>query len=902
MAVKVREVVTGDGVRARAWAMEVADVAAALAVDSTVGLTPADAEARVEELGPNELAETARRSSVALFAAQFTNTMTVVLIAAGFITALIGDRKDAVVITAIVIVNAVVGFVQEHQAEQAMVALRKMTAELALVRRDGDVLHVPTASLVPGDVVMLATGDVVPADLRLLESVGLRVNEAALTGESEAVAKHVRRLEHADALSDRHNLAFKGTAVTSGRGVGLVVGTGMSTELGRIATLLQAGRSGSTPLQRRLAQLGRRMAAGAVVVCAVAFGVGVAAGEPAEDMFLVAVSLAVAAVPESLPAVVTVALALGARRMAERRAIVRKLPAVEALGSVTVICTDKTGTLTQNQMFVERVWAPDVGDRVVRGDGYTPAGEVDGPPAEGLSRLGLIAAACNDSLLHAPENDGPWTLTGDPTEGALLALSGKLTIDGPDVSRPRPRAIEIAFDADRRRMTTAHCERDGRVWVASKGALDALAPHLGDGAELGEAREVAAAWASAGYRVLALADRRLPSLPDRLDDLEHDLRLAGLVAMADPPRPEVRAAIAACHSAGITPVVITGDDPRTGTAIARRLGILDTDGDVITGAELDELDDDALCARVDRIAVYARASPEQKLRIIDAWKARGAVVAMTGDGVNDAPALRRADVGVAMGITGTDVSKDAADVVLADDNFATIVDAIAEGRRIYDNLRRFVRYLLTTNTGEIWLMIAAPVLGLPIPLLPLQLLWVNLVTDGLPAVALGLEPAEPDVMRRPPRRPTESIFARGLWQHALWVGILMAGVGLAVQATARAAGWEWRTMVFTTTAFLQLGHALAIRSERQSLRSMGLFSNWRLLAAVAVTILLQLVLVYFPPLHDWFGTAALGPAELGVTLAASTTVLLAVEGEKLVRRRALAHGGQRAQDGGHGPV
>jgi Ca2+-transporting ATPase len=392
--------------------------------------------------------------------------------------------------------------------------------------------------------------------------------------------------------------------------------------------------------------------------------------------------------------------------------------------------------------------------------------------------------------------------------------------------------------------------------------------------------------------VLALADRWLPALPGHLDELEHELRLVGLVAIADPPRPEVGPAIVACHTAGITPVVITGDDVRTAAAIARRLDIFAGDREVITGADLDGLDDGALTERVERIAVYARASPEQKLRIVDAWKAHGAVVAMTGDGVNDAPALRRADIGVAMGITGTDVSKEAADIVLADDNFATIVDAVAEGRRIYDNLRRFVRYLLTTNTGEIWLMIAAPVLGLPIPLLPVQLLWVNLVTDGLPAVALGLEPAEEDVMRRPPRRPSESIFAGGLWQHALWVGLLMGAVGLTVQAAARAAGWEWRTMVFTTIALLQLGHALAIRSERQSLVSLGLFTNWRLVAAVAATVVLQLLLIYLPPLQDWFGTAALGATELAVTVAASTVVFLAVELEKLLGRRASDRGGR----------
>ncbi len=870
------------------WAMDVADVAATLTVDPEVGLSSDEAAARLARVGPNELVETHRRSTVALFAAQFANTMTMVLIVAVTITIVIGDTKDAVMISAIVLVNAAVGFVQEHQAEQAMAALRRMTAEVARVRRDGGVAQVATSSLVPGDVVVLATGDLVPADLRLVESAGLRVNEASLTGESEPVAKHVRPLDHAEALSERRNLAFKGTAITYGRAVGIVVSTGMTTELGRIAGLLQAHDAGVTPLQRRLAHLGRRIATAAGIVCVVVFAIGVASGESSQDMFFVAVSLAVAAIPEGLPAVVTVALALGARRMAERRAIVRKLPAVEALGSVSVICTDKTGTLTKNEMFVEWVWTPDAGERTVTGEGYAPEGVVDGTPTDYLCRLGRIAGACNDAVLHAPADDGTWSLTGDPTEGALLALAAKLNTDEFDVSRPRPRIAEIAFDAERRRMTTAHREEAGNgVWVAAKGALDALAAHLDSASDVDSALDVATSWTSAGYRVLAFAERTLPSLPERLEALEHDLQLVGLAAIADPPRLEVRSAIAACHSAGVIPVVITGDDPRTAAAIAERLDILGGDREVITGVDLDALDDEALFERVENIAVYARATPEQKLRIVDAWKARGAVVAMTGDGINDAPALRRADIGVAMGITGTDVSKEAADMVLADDNFATIVEAIGEGRCIYDNLRRFVRYLLSTNTGEIWLMAAGPALGLPIPLLPVQLLWVNLVTDGLPAVALGLEPAESDVMNRPPRQTNESIFARGLWQHALWVGMLMAAVGLAVQVVARELGWEWRTMVFTTIAFLQLGHALAVRSERQSLVSLGLFTNWRLLAAVAVAVVLQFVLIYLPPLHDWFGTASLGPAELGVTMAASTIVFIAVELDKLLKQRSI---------------
>jgi Ca2+-transporting ATPase len=522
MAADAGDVVIDRGVRGRAWAMEIADVAAALAVDPATGLTSSEAAVRLASVGPNELVEARRRSMAALFAAQLANSMTMVLVAAAAITVLVGDTRDAVVISAIVVVNAVVGFVQEHQAERAMAALRRMTAEGARVCRDGQLGEVATVSLVPGDVVVLATGDVVPADLRLVESAGLRINEAALTGESEPVAKHVRPLESAQDLSDRRNLAFKGTSVTYGHGVGLVVGTGVATELGRIAGLLQSHGAGSTPLQRRLAHLARRMAAAAAIVCVVVFTAGVAAGEPSEEMFLVAVSLAVAAIPEGLPAVVTVALALGARRMAERRAIVRRLPAVEALGSVTVICTDKTGTLTQNEMLVERVWVPDASVRTVDGEGYAPDGSAGDDVTDDLCRLGRVAAACNDAVIHPPVGDGSWSLTGDPTEGALLALAGKLT--DVDVSRPRPRVAEIAFDADRRRMTTAHRGDDGdKVWIAAKGALDALVPHLDGGSAIEPARTVAAGWTAAGYRVLALADRTLPTLPDRIDDLEHDI-------------------------------------------------------------------------------------------------------------------------------------------------------------------------------------------------------------------------------------------------------------------------------------------------------------------------------------------------------------------------------------------
>ncbi len=759
----------------RPWTVPAGSVAGALATDPAAGLTAEEATDRLERVGPNELVERGRKPAWRLLAEQFANTMILVLVAAAANTAAIGDLKDTVVILAIVVLNAVVGFVQEYRAEQAMAALKAMATPSVQVVRDGHVRLVPAAALVPGDVVLLAQGDVLAADLRLVEAVALRINEAALTGESQAVTKATEPLPQVDPslVAERRNMAFRGTAVTGGRGRGVVVATGMGTELGRVAELLQAQPPGPTPLQRRLSVLGRRMAVAALVVCAVVFFAGVARGNPADQMFLTAVSLlAVAAIPEGLPAVVTVALALGARRMARRRALVRKLPAVETLGSVTVICSDKTGTLTQNRMLVQRVWTP-TGSYRVGGDGYTPAGAVGGedgadPAADKLlRRLATVAAACNDAVLEPPASpDGPWQLTGDPTEGALLALAGKLGITRTGMEAARPRVAEVAFDAGRRRMTTMHRDEDG-VWAATKGALDALLPLLRSAdAEVGRrAQEMAAGWASQGHRVLALADRHLAEVPDQPETAESDLRLLGLVAMADPARQESAAAVAACQTAGIVPVMITGDDARTATAIAKRVGILDPDSGVLTGAELARQDDEVLAERAPATRVYARTSPEQKLRIIDAWKRQGAVVAMTGDGVNDAPALRRADIGVAMGVTGTDVSKEAADMVLADDNFATIVAAVQEGRRIYDNIRRFVRYLLTTNSGEVLVMFLASVLALPVPLLPVQILWINLVTDGLPAIALGLEPAERDTMRRRPRSPTESIFARGLWQH-----------------------------------------------------------------------------------------------------------------------------------------
>ncbi len=887
------------------WAREADQVVDAFATGPE-GLDPEEAASRLAEAGPNELATEPIRSPWLIFGAQFANTMIVVLLLAAVVTVAIGEFKDAIVITAIVVLNAVIGFVQEYRAEQAMAALRTMAAPTARVIRGGAQDTIPSVDLVPGDLIVLEAGDVVPGDARLVECPNLRINEAPLTGESVPVDKTPESIgeEAGELIADRRNMVFKGTAVVYGRARGVIVATGMRTALGRIAGLLRAHQAPRTPLQKRLAVLGRRLAAAALVVCVVVFTVGVLRGEDVTLMFLTAVSLAVAAIPEALPAVVTISLALGAQRMVRHHALVRKLPAVETLGSVTVICTDKTGTLTEGRMLVERVWTLE-GEVGVTGTGYAPSGELttDGRPARFAAdgtygRLVIAAALCNDAALIAPtETGGAWSVAGDPTEGALLALAAKAGFEPDELRHRYPRTAEIPFDSERKRMTTLHRRGDDTVGIiATKGALEvvldastAVAAPGGDRVLTGDIRAAfadrASRYAAEGYRVLAVAggstyDGDLPHLVDA----ERDLVLYGLVAMADPPRAESKGAVDACATAGITPVMVTGDHPATGGAIASRVGILD-DKQVMTGKELAAEHAAGLAGHVDRVGVYARTSPEQKLDIVQAWKTRGDVVAMTGDGVNDAPALRAADIGVAMGITGTEVAKEAADMVLTDDNFATIVTAVGEGRRIYDNIRRFVRYTLTSNSGEIWVMFLGPFVGLSLPLLPVHILWINLVTDGLPGLALGVERAERNVMRRPPRPPSESIFAHGLWQHVLLVGLLMGGIPLGLGIWGHATDRPWQTMVFTSLALLQLGHALAVRSEIDSLRALGLASNRPLLAAVAGTLSLQLVVVYWRPMQELLNVEALSFFELMVVLAASTGVLIAVEIEKAVRRR-----------------
>lgn len=855
---------------------------------SRQGLSADEARRRLAEHGPNRLLEKGRKSPLAIFLGQFTDFMIIVLVAAAVVAGAVGDLTDTLAILTIVVLNALIGFVQEYRAEQAMAALKRMAALQAETLRGGARAVVPAEDLVPGDLVFLDAGRIVPADLRLLETARLRVDEAPLTGESEPVEKVTDPLADPAILpGERGNIAFSGTQVTYGRGTGVVVATGMATELGRIATLLQEEAGVKTPLQRRLATFGRRLSAAILLVCALLFAAGLLRGEEPLLMFMTAVALAVAAIPEALPAVITISLALGARKLAQRNALIRKLPAVEALGSVTCICSDKTGTLTRNRMTVEELHA----NYCLRGEEELPGCEV-GSGAEEL--LYAAMALCNDAHM-----DGEGGLFGDPTETALLEAAAKHGVDVVSLRRERSRLWELPFDPERRCMTTFH-DWDGEILSFTKGApevvLESTAASLSEqgvaGLDLERIGEINSRMAGDGLRVLAFAMRRWRALPADLPPAmaEKDLVLLGLAGLGDPPREEAFDAVRLCRNAGIMPVMITGDQPLTARNIARRLGILDDDdGAVLTGRELAGMSLAEFEQRVEEVRVYARVAPEQKLKIVKALQERGELVAMTGDGVNDAPALKRADIGIAMGITGTDVAREASHMVLLDDNFATIVNAVREGRRIYDNIRKFVRYLLTTNAGEIVTLTLAPFLGLPLPLLPVQILWINLMTDALPALALSLEPAERDIMQRPPRPPRESIFAHGLGVHAVWVGLLIGLLVLGTQWwTLTHGNPNWQTMTFSVLCFTQLFHVLAIRSERLSLFTIGILSNRPLLGAVLLSVVFQLAVVYLPFFNAVFTTTPLSFLEMVAAVAVSSLVFAAVETEKFLFRRGSA--------------
>ena len=923
-----------------AWhCMEVEQTLSLLNSDAVAGLTSQQAQQRLQEHGPNELAEIAGRSPWVILLDQFTNIMLLMLIAVAVVSAILDLRvnrfpKDAIAISAIVILNGVLGYVQESRAEKALAALKRLAAPMVRVVRNGKQVEIAARELVPGDVMLLEAGVQIAADGRLLEESNLQIRESTLTGEALAVNKQANLLLSAEtSLGDRLNLVFQGTEVVQGRAKVVVTGTGMQTELGRIAAMLQAVETEPTPLQQRLSQLGNVLVIGSLILVAIVVlgGIFTLGLSQVEDLLEVSLSIAVAVVPESLPAVITVTLALGTQRMVRRQALIRKLPAVETLGSVTTICSDKTGTLTQNKMVVQRVDTASHSFSVT-GEGYTPVGKFrtesevsDLPDSIGsysepqavlqpeqepeLLLLLMACALCNDAVLQYEQNQ--WTILGDSTEGALIVLAGKGGVDKDPLSRRMPRVAEFPFSSERKRMSTI-CQTEARKWESpylmfAKGSPEAILERC-TSYQVGSDTQVLTEqlrtsilkqnnqMAGRGLRVLGMAYKPLNTIPSSSSDetTERNLVWLGLVGMLDAPRPEVRRAVNQCLQAGIRPVMITGDHPLTATAIAMELDIAKLGDRVLTGQDLQQLSPAELEQQVEQVSIFARVAPEHKLRIVQALQKRGQSVAMTGDGVNDAPALKQADIGIAMGITGTDVSKEASDMVLLDDNFATIVVAIEEGRVVYTNIRRFIKYILGSNIGEVLTIAAAPLMGLGgVPLTPLQILWMNLVTDGLPALALAVEPAEPDVMHQPPFNPRESIFARGLGSYMIRIGIIFAITTIALMSWAynhtHAAGYQgdrdaWKTMVFTSLCVAQMGHALAARSHIRLSLELNPFSNPYLLAAVTVTTVLQLMLIYIEPLRNFFGTHWLSSTELAICFGFSALMFVWIELEKLFIR------------------
>lgn len=818
---------------------------------SEKGLDGQTVQQKLAQYGKNELATKKKINPVLIFARQFVSVMILVLVAAAIISAFIGEVSDTIVIVCIIVLNGIIGFVQEYRAEKAIEALQKMAAPAAQVFRDNKLQEVAATDIVPGDIVMLNAGQAVPADLRLIEIKALKLNEASLTGESHTIEKSTAELKEENIpLGERLNMAYMGTQVTSGNAKGIVVATGMKTELGKIAHMLEKAKS-DTPLQKRLSQFSKWLTIVILLLCTVLFFLGWLSGQPFNEMLLTSISLAVAAIPEALPAVVTISLALGAKNLVRQHALIRKLYAVETLGSVTYICTDKTGTLTRNEMEVKDLWTAE----------------------ENRKEELLQAMRVNHDVKQ--END---QFMGDPTEVAIVQYAK----EKPDLKRIN----EIPFDSERKAMTTIH-ERDGKLWVVTKGAPEAIAAIVDDGGFVTEIKKAEEEMAARGMRVLGFAGKMLNDLPKELTpaSIETGMEFLGLVGLIDPPREEVKQAIAECKQAGVVPVMITGDHPLTAAYIAKELGIIENENQkVLTGREMEEKGTEYLKAEATNIRAYARVSPEQKINIIEALQENKQFVAMTGDGVNDAPSIKKANIGIAMGKIGTEVTKEAAQMILMDDHFETIVKAIKAGRRVYGNIRKFIKYILTGNAAEIWLIFSAPLLGLPIPLLPVHILWINLVTDGLPAIALAAEPADADAMKQPPRPPNESIFAKGVGVHILWVSIFIALLNLGTQWYMLDKSTHWQTMVFSVLCFCQLWHVLAIRSDKTSLFRQGLFSNTPLLLAVLATVALQFAIIYVPFLNKFFHTQPLTLNEVLLAIGISSLTFVAVEIEKMVKR------------------
>jgi len=889
------------------WHLGTDEVVRTLETDAKAGLRSAVADEKLRTAGPNELQEKKGRGPLAIFLDQFKSLMIGVLIAAALVSGFLKEWVDALAILAIVILNAVLGLVQEYRAEKSLSALKRLSAPSSKVLRDGVIRVVPSREIVPGDLVEVEAGDHVPADSRVVwHTSNFAVQEASLTGESTPVNKTDIALEEKEIpLAERANILYLGTSVVAGKARAIVVETGMQTELGRIAGLIQGIKKETTPLQEKLEQFSKFLVYLCFFLVAVVFGLEVLRGGKLLDMFLTSVSLAVAAIPEGLPAVVTIALALGVQRMVRRNVLIRKLPSVETLGCATVICSDKTGTLTKNEMTVRAVWTSRDAFEVT-GTGYetagefrTAAGRIDPCERPDLLKALTVGVLCNNARLAM--KDGTISVFGDPTEIAILSAAAKAGVWKSEEEDAFELVEEIPFDSERKKMSIVR-RADQDLTAFTKGAPDLLLGDcsfiLEDGAErpLTDADRDRIMKANDGYasqalRVLAVAYRTLAEDPHSFsaEAIERDLTFAGLVAMIDPPRPEVREAMAKCRTSGIRTVMITGDHKNTAVAIARELGFYGPDSRALTGEEVDRLSETDLDAAVENVAVYARVSPEHKLRAVRAWRRRGEITAMTGDGVNDAPAVKEADIGVAMGITGTDVTKEVSDMVITDDNFASIVAAVEEGRGIYDNIRKFIHFLLSCNLGEILVMFVAALFGFPVPLLPIQILWVNLVTDGLPALALGIDPVDPNIMERPPRDPKEPVLtgARG-WLIGLQ-GALIAACSLAAFLFVfvyEKEGLEMaRTAALATLACSQLFHAFSCRSMRESIFKLRFSTNLQLVGAVVLSFTLQMAVIYAPFLQPVFKTKSLSLIDLGAIMVFSTLPLWIMEAVKALNRR-----------------